>query len=204
MHRFQTLEGRPDYPERRLLMPVRRTAMSQRPLFWAIGILASTCLGVLNAAPQLLALSGGAQGTSAPERKAPVIAAIQPVHHKGTLAVAADHRGQFVVHPQVDGFRVKMLVDTGASLIALTDVDARNLGVKLSPSDYNLTLKTANGVVKGAQVMLKEIRMGDIVVRNVEATVLPPQVLEVSLLGTSFLKRLAGYEVSAGKLILRS
>lgn len=178
--------------------------MTPRPLFWAIGILASASLGALNAAPKLFALSGGAQDPAVTERTAPVIAAIQPVHHKGTLAVAADHRGQFIVHPQVDGFRVKMLVDTGASLIALTDTDARNLGVKLTPADYNLTLKTANGVVRGAQVMLKEIRIGDIVVRNVEATVLPPQVLEVSLLGTSFLKRLAGYEVSAGRLVLRS
>jgi aspartyl protease family protein len=178
--------------------------MSQRPLFWALGILASASLGALNVAPKLFAFSGAAQDGPAAERKAPVIAAIQPATHKGTLAVAADHRGQFMVHPQIDGFRIKMLVDTGASLIALTDADARNLGLKLKPADYKLPLKTANGVVRGAQVMLKEIRMGDIIVRNVEATVLPPQALEVSLLGTSFLKRLAGYEVSAGRLVLRS
>lgn len=177
--------------------------MSQRPLYWALGILASACIGTMNAAPKLFALSGATQAPVA-ESKAHTLAAAQPVQQKGMLTVASDSRGQFIVHPQVNGFRVKMLVDTGASLIALTDVDARNLGIKLTPADYKLTLKTANGMVKGAQVMLKEIRMGDIVVRNVEATILPPQVLEVSLLGTSFLKRLAGYEVSAGRLILRS
>ncbi len=178
--------------------------MSQRPFYWALGILASACIGTMNAAPKLFALSGGAPDKVATESKAHTLAAVQPAQQKGMLTVASDSRGQFIVHPQVNGFRVKMLVDTGASLIALTDVDARNLGIKLTPADYKLTLKTANGMVKGAQVMLKEIRMGEIVVRNVEATILPPQVLEVSLLGTSFLRRLAGYEVSAGRLILRS
>ena len=58
-------------------------------------------------------------------------------------------------------------------------------------------------MVKGARVTLREVRLGDIVVRNVEAVVLPAGALSTSLLGTSFLGRLQGYEVQTGRMVLR-
>ena len=99
--------------------------------------------------------------------------------------------------------RVKMMVDTGASFIALTDADARALGVKPERSAYTYALSTANGVVRGAQVRLREVRLGEILVRDVEAVVLPAGALRMSLLGTSFLRRLSGYEVQGGRMVLR-
>jgi aspartyl protease family protein len=52
-------------------------------------------------------------------------------------------------------------------------------------------------------VTLREVRLGDIVVRNVDAVVLPVGALSTSLLGTSFLGRLQGYEVQTGRMVLR-
>jgi aspartyl protease family protein len=64
-------------------------------------------------------------------------------------------------------------------------------------------VSTANGVVQTAPVRIREIRVGDILVRDVEAVVLPPRALGVSLLGMSFLRRLEGFEIAKGRLVLR-
>ena len=64
-------------------------------------------------------------------------------------------------------------------------------------------LSTANGTVSGFRATLREIRLGDIVVRNVDAVVLPAGALSMSLLGNSFLSKLQGYEVQTGRMVLR-
>ena len=64
-------------------------------------------------------------------------------------------------------------------------------------------ISTANGIVAAASVRLAEVKVGDIAVRGVEALVLPPGKLGTSLLGMSFLKRLGGFEIAQGRLILK-
>ncbi|MFT3978730.1 MAG: TIGR02281 family clan AA aspartic protease, partial [Sphingomonas bacterium] len=120
-----------------------------------------------------------------------------------TLAIAADYRGHYIVHPTIDNYRVKMMVDTGASIVALTADDARALGVKADRSGRRMMLSTANGQVMAISTTLREIRLGDIVVRNVEAVVMPPGALSMSLLGNSFLGKLQGYQVQTGRMVLR-
>jgi len=119
------------------------------------------------------------------------------------IVVSADLRGHFVVHPTLDGKRVRMLVDTGASFVALSHEDARLAGISVSPRDYTRRVATANGIVEAAPVRLAEVKIGDISVRSVEALVLPPGKLGTSLLGMSFLKRLGGFEIAQGRLILK-
>lgn len=171
--------------------------MAQRPIVWSLGIAGVTGLLALNYAGSLDRIT----------RQAPALAnasAIQPAGvGERLLTVNADYRGHYVVHPAIDNYRVRMMVDTGASFVALTDADARALGIRPERAGYTIGLGTANGVVKGAKVMLRELRLGDILVRDVEAVVLPAGALSVSLLGTSFLRRLRGYEVQGGRMILR-
>lgn len=171
--------------------------MAQRPIVWSLGIAGVTGLLALNYAGSLDRIT----------RQAPTLAnasAIQPAGvGERLLTVNADYRGHYVVHPAIDNYRVRMMVDTGASFVALTDADARALGIRPERAGYTIGLGTANGVVKGARVMLRELRLGDILVRDVEAVVLPAGALSVSLLGTSFLRRLRGYEVQGGRMILR-
>jgi aspartyl protease family protein len=119
------------------------------------------------------------------------------------LTVAADLSGHFVLHPHVDGRRVRMLVDTGASVVALSHQDAQALGIRVRREDFSRKVATANGVVQVAPLRIAEIRLGDIVVRNVEAVVLAEGRLGTSLLGMSFLKRLDGFEIARGQLILK-
>jgi len=119
------------------------------------------------------------------------------------LTVAADLTGHFVLHPSVDGRRVRMLVDTGASVVALSYQDAQLAGIRVRREDFSRKMGTANGVVEAAPVRIAEIRLGGIVVRDVEAVVLPDGRLGTSLLGMSFLKRLGGFEITRGQLTLK-
>lgn len=119
-----------------------------------------------------------------------------------TLKVPADASGHFFVEPMLDGQRVRMLVDTGASLVALSHEDAELMSLSVSAGDFTQRVATANGLVEAAPVFIAEIQLAGITVRNVEALVLPPGRLKTSLLGMTFLKRLSVFEISDGQLVL--
>ena len=167
-----------------------------RPIFWALGILVTSVLSATTASERIAGLFG--VGTPRQDVGAPAKG-----EGGGRIVVSADLRGHFVVHPTLDGKRVRMLVDTGASFVALSHEDARLAGISVSPRDYTRRVATANGIVAAASVRLAEVKVGDIAVRGVEALVLPPGKLGTSFLGMSFLKRLGGFEVAQGRLILK-
>jgi aspartyl protease family protein len=120
-----------------------------------------------------------------------------------SVTLAADARGHFSVEPAINGTRVRMMVDTGATLVSLTEKDARQIGIKLALSDFKARTSTANGVVPVAPVLLHEVAIGEISMRNVPAIVHPGNSLAVSLLGMSFLSKLSHFEMSGGRLILK-
>jgi len=103
----------------------------------------------------------------------------------------------------VNGQDVKMMVDTGATMVVLSSQTASRLGLAPFPGDYKGHVQTANGVARVAPVMLKEMQIGGIALYNVEAWVLDNAAGNVDLLGMSFLKRLASVEQRAGTLVLR-
>ena len=120
----------------------------------------------------------------------------------GAVSFRARSDGHFDVEADVDGTRVRFLVDTGASSVVLSPADARRLGFDLEALSFTQPAETANGIVYGAAVRLGEIRVGGISVRDVRATVNAAGMGQ-SLLGMSFLGRLSGYEVSGATLTLR-
>jgi aspartyl protease family protein len=121
----------------------------------------------------------------------------------GAVAVPADRRGHFLVEPMIDGQRIRMLVDTGASAVALSYEDAAKAGIRVAPGDFTVSVNTANGVTQAAPVRIAEIQIGDITVRGVEALVARPGAMKMSLLGMTFLKRLGSFEIAQGRLIMR-
>ena len=125
------------------------------------------------------------------------------IERHGTVVVTADRRGHFLVEPIVDGRRVRMLVDTGASAVALSYEDAVSVGIEVAPNDFTVRVNTANGVTQAAPIRIAEIQIGDITVRGVQAVVAKPGALNVSLLGMTFLKRLGGFEIAQGRLTMR-
>jgi aspartyl protease family protein len=121
----------------------------------------------------------------------------------GAVSVTADGRGHFLVEPIIDGHRVRMLVDTGASAVALSYEDAVSAGIRVADADFTIPVNTANGVTRAAPVRIPEIQIGDITIRQVEAVVARQGALKTSLLGMTFLKRLGGFEIAQGRLTMR-
>jgi aspartyl protease family protein len=117
-----------------------------------------------------------------------------------SLVYRADSRGHVVVEGDVNGSAVRFLVDTGATLVALTTRDASAAGFSRNDLSFNSRVSTANGVARVAPVTLRELRIGQFSVRDVPAAVV--EDLNISLLGQSFLKRLESYEMRDGVLTL--
>jgi aspartyl protease family protein len=117
-----------------------------------------------------------------------------------TIVYVANQRGHVILDASVNGAPVRMLVDTGASLVTLTPQDARAAGIAPSELVYNARVNTANGTARMAPVTLREIRIDQLSIYDVPAAVL--ENLNVSLLGMSFLTRLQGYEMRDGKLTI--
>jgi len=112
--------------------------------------------------------------------------------------------GQFLAKTQVQGVSIKMLVDTGASTVVLTQSDAIRIGVDISSLRYLVPVQTANGTTHAARVHLRDVSVGIVGINGVEALIAKPGALHQSLLGMSFLSRLRSYEFSGDFLTLRS
>lgn len=110
--------------------------------------------------------------------------------------------GHYWTRADVQGTEVKFMVDTGASIVALTFRDAQRLGLKPEQLVFDSEIRTAGGITYGAPVMLKSIRIGRVQVEDVGAVVLRTD-LEQSLLGMTFLGELNSYEFRRGQLIIR-
>jgi aspartyl protease family protein len=119
-----------------------------------------------------------------------------------TVALRADPRGHYLVDAVVNGRTIPVVIDTGATTVALSADTARHLGIYVSQSDYKARISTANGVVAAAPVTLREVRVHGISVRNVEAVVISGGTLPVSLLGMTFLSRLSKFQIAGGQLVL--
>jgi aspartyl protease family protein len=178
------------------MMGAENSAMT-RPIVWATGTLLAVAASASLAGGRIAALV-----KPAPSQSRPADPNALPTSER-VLVLQADGRGHFLLHPQIDGLTVRMLVDTGASIVALTAEDAAKAGIRPGPAAYDRLISTANGTVMVAPTRIRELRVGDISVRDVEAVVLPPGRLGTSLLGMSFLRRLKGFDMAGGRLTLR-
>ena len=119
-----------------------------------------------------------------------------------SLSIPRDSRGHFQTEGRINGQRMDFMVDTGASVVALNEKSAARFGLRPSRSDYNATVTTANGTIKAARTRLAMIDLGGIIVRDVDAMVLPDEALSENLLGLSFLSKLKRFEYANGRLVL--
>ena len=113
---------------------------------------------------------------------------------------AAD--GHYWADALIEGRAVRVMVDTGASVVALTRADAARLGLKLAPADFSGTVVTASGPVRAAPVELEAVAVAGARVERVEALVVEAG-LPHSLLGMSYLGRLSSFSATPTSLTLR-
>lgn len=111
--------------------------------------------------------------------------------------------GHFQANATVNGYEIGMLVDTGASSIALTYEDAERIGLDPANLGYTVTVMTANGRALAAPVTLSEISIGPIERTNIRAVVTAKGNLDRSLLGMNFLSTLDFLQIRSNELRLR-
>jgi aspartyl protease family protein len=119
-----------------------------------------------------------------------------------SLSVARDGRGHFRIDGRIDGQRIGFMIDTGASVIALNERSAAQIGVRPTRNDYTALVTTANGKIKAARTRLAMVDVGGLIVRDVDAMVLPDEALSENLLGLSFLSKLKRFEYANGQMVL--
>ncbi len=119
-----------------------------------------------------------------------------------SVTLRADRSGHFFARAHINGRAVAVLVDTGATAIALSYEDARQIGIEPRESDFTSSARTANGFVRTAPVTIDAIRIGDVEVRNLRGSIAEPGNQHITLLGMEFIRRLGRFELRGHELIL--
>lgn len=116
------------------------------------------------------------------------------------LQYRADALRHFLIAGSVNDAPVKFLLDTGATLVALTPADAATAGIAKDDLKFDRTVQTGNGPAQAAATQLHHIRVGQLQLDDVDAVVVKD--LRQSLLGMSFLRRLKDFAVRDGTLTI--
>jgi aspartyl protease family protein len=111
--------------------------------------------------------------------------------------------GHFYADGNANGMQVRFLVDTGASVVALTAADAQRLGLYWNDSELQHVGRGVNGNVMGKPVEVADLRIGGLSAQNVRAVIIP-NGLDVSLLGQSFLSRVGNVSISGDQMTMRN
>jgi aspartyl protease family protein len=111
----------------------------------------------------------------------------------GTMHLRADAQGHYTGDFKINGKTVQGMIDTGATYVALNENLARRLGYTANQLDFRYAVNTANGQTKAAHVTLDRVEIG----------VLKDDALSSTLVGMSFLQKLASYSVADGSLSLK-
>jgi len=142
-----------------------------------------------------------AVGKAAPARMPAPAETHGALLYGGEMVLDRQDDGHFYATARVDGHDYRMLVDTGASVVALTGPDAEAMGVQWDPSDLAPVVRGASGPVMGVLVKIDDLSVGDFEARDVDAVVIP-EGLPISLLGQSFLRQVRSVDISQDKLTL--
>jgi aspartyl protease family protein len=119
----------------------------------------------------------------------------------GQVEIEAARDGHFYVDAEINLRPVRLIVDTGATVVALRQSDAATAGIRPGPGEFVHPVQTANGTTNAATAVLDSITVADIEVRHVRALIIPDDKLGISLLGGSFLHGLQSFEVTDGTLV---
>lgn len=109
--------------------------------------------------------------------------------------------GHFYADAAVNGQPVRVVVDTGASMVALTVADAQRIGIPFSPNEFTVIGTGASGPVRGEDVLLDSVSVDGKEVRTVHGAVV--EGLDVSLLGQTYLSRITAVQMSGETMTLR-
>lgn len=128
----------------------------------------------------------------------------QPLQLMSMTELKAGDRGHYIVTARINKANIQVMVDTGASVVALSYEDAQSAGLRPNTLDFNVPVSTANGSVNAARAKLDRVEVDTVKVDDVEALVLPQGALSGTLLGMSFLSKLDSFKSENGVLTLKN
>ena len=141
------------------------------------------------------------------ERRSPLQAALAPAAAlqaddvRRDTVLERENNGHFYVHARVNGELVRFIVDTGASNVALTVDDARRVGLKFDPGEFQYVGEGASGPVRGKLVRLDRVSIEGKTVDDVSGVILEGSNL--SLLGQSYLARMGEVQMVGDTMVLK-
>ena len=119
----------------------------------------------------------------------------------GEVSLPRGGDGHYYASVTVEGVPTQMLVDTGASVVALTGADAKAMGISWSDDQVQPVAQGASGPINGFPITIERVQLGGLDVHGVPAIVVP-EGLGVSLLGQSFLGRVKHVDIEGDKMVL--
>lgn len=114
-------------------------------------------------------------------------------------SISPDSDGHFRTNTIINGRSLRMLVDTGASMVAISRSDAENLGFHFRDSAFNRSGKSATGRVRFVEINIPEMTVGGITIQNVSTAIIDRRQMP-PLLGMTFISRLKKMEISDNML----
>lgn len=136
-----------------------------------------------------------------PWSKDEVVVARDAGNWRGEVQLERQANGHFYTEATVKGVPIHVVVDTGASVVALTGDDARKVGLSWSEDEVEPIARGASGEVSGVIRRVDSIGVGGIVVRDLEVMIIPTG-LDVTLLGQNYLSRISRVEMSGSRMVL--
>lgn len=127
-----------------------------------------------------------------------------PLRLMAMTEIKGGQSGHYMVKAFINNQQVSVLVDTGASAVALSAHDAELVGLHVHTLTFSVPVATANGTIAAARVKLDKVEVDGVRVDNVDALVLPEGALTGTLLGMSFLSRLSSFKSESGVLTLKN
>lgn len=162
---------------------------SGKPRLLAVGETSPEGVKLISVAGESAVIEmGGKRETLTLGQSARLAGGARPTGGK-SVTLIADSQGHFVTTGTINGITVRVLVDTGASLVSMSSTEAKRLGINYIAGQKAFT-STANGVVPTYRVKINEVRLGDVTLNNVEGMVHVGDSLPIVLLGMSFLNRM--------------
>ena len=125
-----------------------------------------------------------------------------PLAQAGWTELKASRSGHFITRAYINGTPATAIIDTGATVVAIPYEQAERLGLHPRYLQFNRPVWTANGKALAAAIRLRRVEIDGVVVRDVEALVMPKGALGQVLIGMSFLGKLRRYAVNANTLQL--
>ncbi len=166
-------------------------------------IMLAACVALSLLIGLLLTPIAGQRASTAPSPRIAALATTKTVRKpvNNARVYHADASGHFFVDAAVNGTTIRFLVDTGATVVALTRDDARAIGLSDGDLQFSQVMSTANGQARAAPTTLRSVRLDQFETSDVPAVVMEKD-MGISLLGMSFLSRVAGYSISGGDLTI--